>query len=38
MENICDLYRVDVGGDSARRALKRWAKENKPSWPEIQEP
>ena len=37
-KDICDLYRVDVGGDSARRALKRWAKENKPSWPEIQEP
>ena len=36
--DICDLYRVDVGGDSARRALKRWTKENKPSWPEIQEP
>jgi len=30
-KDICDLYGIDVGGDSARRALKRWVKENKRS-------
>ncbi len=37
-KDVCDLLEIDVGRDSARRALDRWAKINKPSWPEIQEP
>jgi predicted type IV restriction endonuclease len=35
---ICDHLKIDVGGDSARRALKRWVEENKPNWPGIPEP
>ncbi|OHB83140.1 MAG: hypothetical protein A3J73_01180 [Planctomycetes bacterium RIFCSPHIGHO2_02_FULL_38_41] len=35
---VCDYLKIDVGGDSARRALKRWVEENKPNWPEILEP
>jgi len=35
---ICDHFRIDVGGDSARRALKRWASTHRPDWPEIPEP
>ena len=37
-KDICDHLRIEVGSDSARRALDRWAKVNKPNWPEIPEP
>jgi hypothetical protein len=29
---------IDVGGNSARRALKDWAKENRRNWQRIPEP
>lgn len=32
---ICDFLKISTGGDSARRKLKNWAKENKPEWPEV---
>lgn len=35
---ICDLLRIDTGGDSARRKLQDWAKANRPAWPQIPEP
>lgn len=35
---ICDHLGIEVGGDSARRSLKAWAKENKKHWPDIPEP
>src|SRR3972149_5749143 len=36
-KDVCNHLGIEVGSDSARRALKRWVKENKRSWPEIQE-
>jgi hypothetical protein len=35
---ICDHLGVHVGADSARRALKDWASENRRGWPSIPEP
>lgn len=35
---ICDHLGIHVGGDSARRALKDWARENRRGWPSIPEP
>ncbi|MCX5812774.1 MAG: type I restriction enzyme HsdR N-terminal domain-containing protein [Proteobacteria bacterium] len=35
---ICDYLKVYVGADSARRALKDWARENRRGWPPIPEP
>ena len=35
---ICDHLGIQVGGDSARRALKDWARENRRGWPLIPEP
>ena len=32
---ICDLLKIDTGGDSARRRLKNWVKTNRPSWPAV---
>lgn len=32
---ICDYLNISTGGDSARRRLKNWVKENKPEWPEV---
>jgi hypothetical protein len=32
---ICDLLKINTSGDSARRKLRNWAKENKPDWPEV---
>ena len=29
---ICHLLKVETGGDSARRRLRNWVKENRPSW------
>ena len=37
-KDICNYLKIEVGGNSARRALKRWIKENKPNWTEIPEP
>lgn len=34
---ICDHLGIQVGGDSARRALKHWARENRRGWPSIPE-
>lgn len=35
---ICDYLKIYVGANSARRALKDWARENRRSWPPIPEP
>lgn len=35
---ICDHLGIHVGGNSARRALKDWARENRRGWPAIPEP
>lgn len=35
---ICDHLGIHVGGNSARRALKGWARENRRGWPSIPEP
>jgi len=34
---ICDLLKIDTGGDSARRKLKNWVKANRPAWPQVPE-
>lgn len=34
---ICDLLKIDTGGDSARRRLKNWVKVNRPAWPSVPE-
>jgi len=34
---ICDLLKIDTGGDSARRRLKNWVKANRPAWPQVPE-
>lgn len=34
---ICNYLGLDVAGDSARRVLKKWVKQNKPRWPEVPE-
>lgn len=32
---ICQLLEVEAAGDSARRKLQYWVKQNHPSWPEV---
>lgn len=32
---ICNVLRIKVAGDSARRKLRNWVKMNKPNWPEV---
>ena len=32
---ICDVLRIKVAGDSARRKLRNWVKTNKPNWPDV---
>lgn len=32
---ICDVLRIEVAGDSARRKLRNWVKANRPQWPEV---
>jgi hypothetical protein len=32
---ICDVLRIQVAGDSARRKLRNWVKANRPSWPDV---
>lgn len=35
---ICDELHIDPAGDSARRKLKTWVKDNRPKWPPVPEP
>jgi hypothetical protein len=37
-KHICDILKIDTGGDSARRKLKNWVKANRPTWPAVPEP
>lgn len=32
---ICDVLRIKVAGDSARRKLRNWVKLNRPNWPDV---
>jgi hypothetical protein len=32
---ICDHLKINPAGDSARRKLDKWVKENKPHWPDV---
>jgi hypothetical protein len=32
---ICDFLKINTAGDSARRKLRNWVKENKSDWPEV---
>ncbi len=32
---ICDHLKINPAGDSARRKLDHWVKENKPHWPDV---
>lgn len=32
---ICDHFDIDTAGDSARRRLKNWVRENRPGWPPV---
>lgn len=32
---LCDHLKIQTGGDSARRRLKNWVREHKPTWPEV---
>jgi hypothetical protein len=32
---LCDYFDIDTAGDSARRRLKNWVRENKPGWPPV---
>lgn len=34
---ICERFNVEVGADSARRALQKWARTHRPDWPPIPE-
>lgn len=34
-KSLCDHLKIQTGGDSARRRLKNWVKEHKPTWPEV---
>lgn len=36
-QSICDLFNLKTGGDSARRRLQKWVKQNRPSWPHVPE-
>lgn len=31
-QSICDVLRIEVAGDSARRKLRNWVKANRPGW------
>ena len=37
-KDICDHLGIEVTGDSARRRLKVWARDNDKKWPDIPEP
>ncbi len=32
---ICDVLKIEVAGDSARRKLRNWVKLNRPNWPAV---
>lgn len=32
---VCEFLKINTGGDSARRKLKVWVKENRPGWPDV---
>jgi hypothetical protein len=32
---ICGFLQIDTGGDSGRRRLQVWVKENRPGWPDV---
>jgi hypothetical protein len=32
---ICEFLKINTGGDSGRRKLKVWVKENRPGWPDV---
>ena len=32
---VCDLLKIDTAGDSARRKLKNWVKDNRPAWASV---
>jgi len=34
---ICDHLGIEVAGDSARRKLRAWAREHRPTWPDVPE-
>lgn len=34
-KSICDHLKIKVGGDSARRKLDDWVKNNRPTWPSV---
>lgn len=34
-KSICDHLKIKVGGDSARRKLDDWVKNNRPTWPAV---
>lgn len=36
-KSICDFLEIETGGDSARRRLQSWVKENHPNWPQVPE-
>ncbi len=36
-KEICNLLKIETGGDSARRKLKNWVKANRPAWPTVPE-
>jgi hypothetical protein len=36
--DICDHFKIDVGGDSARRKLAEWVTVNRPKWPPVPVP
>lgn len=37
-QDICDFLKIDVDGDSARRALGKWISKHHPEWPTVPEP
>jgi hypothetical protein len=37
-QSICDYLQIPVDGDSARRRIKKWAKENNKRWPDVPNP
>ncbi len=34
-KSVCVYLRIDTAGDSARRKLKNWVKQNRPQWPAV---
>lgn len=36
-KEICEVLKIEVAGDSARRRLKKWVEENRKNWPKVPE-